>query len=252
MKTSNIAIGVAWPIFAIAALCTACNVVLGIEPAETIETLSGSGGTATGCSSDAACDDANDCTTDRCASGSCENVPADGDLPTQVDADCKVARCVNGNAREEPDAADLPDDDNDCTDDVCNGDMPSHPNRMSGSTCASDGGSMCDGDGNCVECLSNNECTAPQTCGGAGAAGFCGCTPSVDCGGRSCGSLPDDGCGAVLNCNDSMANGTETDVDCGGPTVILNGTCDVRCQTGSACTQNLDCTSGVCSSNACT
>jgi len=62
---------------------------------------------------------------------------------------------------------------------------------------------------NCGTC--GTICTAPNTCGGGGAAGKCGCTPATSCpAGQNCGTAPD-GCGGTLNCGTCTAPQT-----CGG------------------------------------
>jgi hypothetical protein len=65
-------------------------------------------------------------------------------------------------------------------------------------------GPILDECGGTIEC----ECSAPQTCGGGGRAGSCGCTP-ISCDGVTCGTL-DDGCGATIDC------GCEAPDSCGG------------------------------------
>ena len=68
----------------------------------------------------------------------------------QTDGDCKLAQCDgNGQVETVEDSGDIPmPDGNPCTEDICNGDMPEHPNRPAGTPCM--GGNMCDGNGNCV------------------------------------------------------------------------------------------------------
>jgi hypothetical protein len=245
---------VALLLFCLGGGSAACNVVLGIEAAETVESLGGGGGVAAACVKDPECDDGNPCTTDRCASGSCVATPNNRYVPEQTDGDCRAIRCVDGALVEEQDDGDLPFDDSDCTNDVCNNGIGTNPSIAAGTSCATNGGTKCNGSGVCVECISNADCNGSDTCGGDGMPGFCGCMPSMTCTmeGVTCGLRPDDGCGNVLDCNDNMQNGDETDVDCGGPTVGLGGTCDTRCQTGKSCDGNIDCVSGVCSNNICT
>ncbi|KAK8809617.1 hypothetical protein WA158_000560 [Blastocystis sp. Blastoise] len=48
------------------------------------------------------------------------------------------------------------------------------------------------------------------------------------------------------NCSDSLQNGIETDVDCGG-----NNKC-IRCELGKKCFSNTDCASSLCTNNMCT
>jgi hypothetical protein len=56
-------------------------------------------------------------------------------------------------------------------------------------------------------------CTLPQTCGGAGNAGVCGCTPTTCAAqGKNCGSIPDE-CGGTLDCSSTCSGLGAT---CGG------------------------------------
>ena len=79
-------------------------------------------------------------------------------------------------------------------------------------------------------------------CGGvcAGCADYANCTTGADCASASC----------KLNvcqppqCNDKIANGTESDQDCGGH-------CPALCQTDQRCNTMADCVSGVCSASKC-
>jgi formylglycine-generating enzyme required for sulfatase activity len=72
------------------------------------------------------------------------------------------------------------------------------------------------------------------------------CITNTDCVGGWC--TPNDaGTGSVCitpTCTDKIKDGTETDVDCGGPTCF-------KCTIGKACGGGLDCTSGNCANNAC-
>lgn len=84
----------------------------------------------------------------------------------------------------------------------------------------------------------------------------------VDCGGTYCMAcadgqqcLVDNDCSSSLcngsthlcapvTCTDTIQDGTETDIDCGG------GACP-SCGTGKACTVNADCTTGLCNAGVC-
>ncbi len=57
-------------------------------------------------------------------------------------------------------------------------------------------GSVPDGCDGMVSCGS---CTDPETCGGGGTAGVCGCTGRTSCTPEECGDV-DDGCGGLLSC----------------------------------------------------
>ncbi len=101
-------------------------------------------------------------------------------------------------------------------------------------------------------CVSNGDCTAPNTCGGGnpGTPLFCGCTKTT-CAAKdvTCGTTSD-GCFATLNCDDNTKDGTETDVDCGGVDAT-NSTCALTCAQGKKCLVGTDCTSGFCADGVC-
>ena len=79
-------------------------------------------------------------------------------------------------------------------------------------------------------------------CGGPCAACAAGkaCFRATDCSSGVCS----DGVCAAPACDDSVLNGNERDVDCGG------GVCDT-CATGLNCVSGFDCASGVCSGGEC-
>jgi hypothetical protein len=152
-----------------------------------------------------------------------------------------------------------------------------------------------------VGCTSDDDCASDvcsldQTCAGGGSCGVCvapsctdgkknGLETAVDCGGGTCGGCaPGKACVANTDCNsgvcsstvsnkagsgtcatptctDTVLNGNETDVDCGGATCTATcgttpATC-FQCAQGAACAANIDCapptgtpttTSGLCDS----
>src|SRR5687768_8518253 len=59
---------------------------------------------------------------------------------------------------------------------------------------------------NCGAVLPCGECKAPQTCGGGGEPGRCGCTPDnvVACEGRACGDAQNN-CGETISCGSCTA-----------------------------------------------
>jgi len=85
-----------------------------------------------------------------------------------------------------------------------------------GTACNEDGGSYCDGAGDCVECITNDHC-----------------------GGDPC---QDNGCVAA-SCDDQLQNNGESDVDCGGD---CGG-----CPNGYGCFTYDDCQSKACLGNLC-
>jgi hypothetical protein len=83
--------------------------------------------------------------------------------------------------------------------------------------CDDDGGKMCDGGGQCVQCTKNADCT-PGVC-------------------------QDYVCHAAT-CDDLMHDPPETDVDCGGPDCA-------PCDNGQSCVKGEDCKSTLCESMKC-
>ena len=102
-----------------------------------------------------------------------------------------------------------------CATRACNGGMCEEGFEAADTACT-DGALMgiCDGDGNCVECLDNMDCTAPDTC-----------------------DLATNVCVAP-GCMNGMMDNDETDTDCGG-------SCS-PCMNMDSCLVDGDCTSGFC------
>jgi hypothetical protein len=143
-----------------------------------------------------------------------------------------------------------------CQDGQCVCDGTSCPNGCcQDGRCHVDENDACGaGGGSCTSC------TLPQTCGGGGEPGVCGCTPITTCPPpRNCGAV-DDGCGETLNCGDcsgtaqvcvnnvctacSLENPCPDGGCCAGGVCIANG---AVCDDGNACTINDRCQNGVCS-----
>lgn len=225
---------------------TSCNLVLGIEEATPIDAES-----ANACNSNSDCEDDNVCTKDSCDQGTCLNKklngPAAEDL--QKPGDCLELVCQAGKLGEIVAKLDAPSDGKDCTADQCNesGEATYLPLAI-GTPCAEQGGKVCDGAGQCVECTGDSDCAAPATCGGGGTASSCGCTPaSCSSAALSCGEIADDGCGNALVCDNQMMDGNETDIDCGGN----SSGCSRRCDDGQSCSQSLDCANSICDNQIC-
>jgi plastocyanin len=208
-----------------------------------------------------------ECVLAICEAGMCavDNVPADTPLQMQVPGDCATAVCDGtGTIGTLEDGNDIPDDNLDCTDDACNGLAPVHTFVQIGDPCDDNGGSVCDGAGECVECNGPTDCPPPDLCD----EHLCvppscldmlpnGNETDVDCGGPDCGPCADgDSClvngdctngfctpgtlvCATPNCMDNFENGSETDLDCGGPTCP-------DCANGLDCLVDGDCQSGFC------
>jgi hypothetical protein len=111
------------------------------------------------------------------------------------------------------------------------------------------------GDGlGCLACRWNDDCTAPQTCGGGGTVNVCGCTPeaaSTTCQG-TCGTQANN-CGRSVDCGPCcIADGGDclTDVACCS-FVCESGVC-IDCRTnGGSCAINAQCCSDICTAGFC-
>ena len=192
----------------------------GTTSAATTGVTSSSGGDE--CSSPNDCPDpANECVLRLCFDHRCGTLNAAFGTPlaAQVDGDCKKAACDgNGATTSINDDADILADTKQCTQDVCKGGALSHDPAAAGAACAEAGGTRCDGLGACVGCLS-----------------IADCAPGAICAGGAC---------VAPSCADGVKNGTEVDVDCGGPACA-------KCDTTKVCGVNSDCKSGLCAAGIC-
>jgi Cys-rich repeat protein len=125
-----------------------------------------------------------------------------------------------------------------------------------GTPCSSPTGErLCDGLGNCVQCLQSSDCAAGLFCDATRRCVTASCT-DVDCGGvcppcangKKCLSNADclsAACDAASltcvasECTDHRQDGLETDADCGG------GIC-VPCALGKSCLLSSDCATQAC------
>jgi len=110
---------------------------------------------------------------------------------------------------------DCPGADTTCSTRTCEAGLCGAEYAAADTACTEDGGQVCDGDGNCVECN-----TADQ------------CDPGEECVNHLCGGP---------GCNNNAQDGDETDVDCGG------GSCP-PCANGLDCEVYSDCQSRFCDS----
>ena len=195
-------------------------------------------------------DDGSDCSDDICdGSGACTHPnlvvgtacgdPADDDC-TNPDTCDGAGTCVDNH---EADGTTCTDDGNDCTDDVCASGGCTHPNLSAGAGCGDP---------------TNDDCTNPDTCDGAGV-----CLDNHETDGTAC---PDDGndctddvCATGACTHPSLAAGAACgdplDDDCTNPdTCDGAGTCLDNHETdGTACTDDgNECTDDVCATGVCT
>lgn len=97
----------------------------------------------------------NACLLAYCMEQQCVHVPApEGQLPEQEQTagDCQLLYCDgNGEVAEYPARHDVPaDDDNPCTEEVCDGTQPKHRPKAVGTRCGEKG--ICNGAGKCGQC----------------------------------------------------------------------------------------------------
>ncbi len=215
-------------------ICEAAMGEAGVSCASCVNDVAG-GGTDTGCSDDAPrcdpdaaggagrcsecttnaqCDDGNECTRDRCVSGSCDvtdrPLGAVCDTTDICDGDGACVECVNTMASG--------------TDDGCPGRSPFCNAPMGDS-------------GMCVECLMDGDCARGELCN---AANECapGCDDDSDCGGET--PVCDTAAMSCVTCVNDMA-GTATDSGCSpgeplcdAPAGDAGAEC-VECVTSSDC-----------------
>jgi hypothetical protein len=137
-------------------LIAGCNAILGLDEGQLAKNTGGAGG-ATQCAVDTDCNDDQPCTGDVCVNGSCINANLT-DVPAAMNevGDCMKNVCSDGVVTEFIDNDDEPQDTEcgifECLEGVL---VPS--NADTGMTCAI--GGVCDGEGTCVECIGEADCT---------------------------------------------------------------------------------------------
>lgn len=181
-------------------------------------TSSSSSSTGMVCSQDAQCGASSECQLFACVNGNCSVTfsPMGTAVAVQEKGDCQSKVCNGqGIVVDAPDLSDPADDGNPCTLDACVGGQTQHGFLMAGTSC--DGTRFCDGFGYCVDCLVASDC------------------PNGACTQNTC---------VAPQCSDAVKNGTETDVDCGGPLCAA-------CPVGFGCGANQDCKSQVCEGGKC-
>jgi plastocyanin len=214
------------------AIFTGC----GDQPeAPTGSTSSGSSGGTTGTGGAGGCQAATDCpaSTVECKVPSCTvgvcgvtDLVVGAAATMQTAGDCKKRLCDGmGGVTVATDDTDVPDDKNVCTADTCTGGVAA--NTAVAPTAS----------GQCMVSGAKGVCGDPA----GGAKGTCvECNVAADCASNVCGT--NNKCLAAA-CGDTVKNGTETDVDCGG-------SCS-PCPIGKACLAPADCQSKACSGNVC-
>jgi hypothetical protein len=187
------------------------------------------------------------CDVVSCVSGLCTltTVPDGTPAAMQTPGDCLQSICAGGALLAAPDPADTPVSSTPCLVGVCTNGVPALVPAALGTACNLNGGTACDGSGNCAPATCSdglkNEGESDVDCGGP-------CPPCADgktCGtGTDCASLVCSGGLCISGCADGLQDGLETGVDCGGP--VCTG-----CADGEPCARDRDCGSTLCSGGVC-
>ncbi|MFT3776093.1 MAG: lamin tail domain-containing protein [Minicystis sp.] len=175
------------------------------------------------------------CKTFTCTAGQCgsNNAPPGTVTSNPIAGDCKSTQC-DGNGNSTVNAADpndKPNDNNQCTNDVCTGTTPSNPPATAGTTCSQNGGSKCDGNGACVQCLQASDCGVSTPC------------KTFTCNGGTCGSI---NAGAGVVAGNPTLGDCKTD-QCDGMGGVLTNqidNSDTPADDGNQCTKDV-CVNGV-------
>src|SRR5439155_247091 len=107
-----------------------------------------------------------ECQARQCSAGVCGFSFTAGGTPVtqQTAGDCHQNVCNGGGAVVPAvDDTDLPVDSQQCTGDVCNNGAPSNPPQALGFACTQDGGAVCNGTAECVQCNVASTCTGTDT-----------------------------------------------------------------------------------------
>jgi len=192
------------------------------------------------------------CETATCISQTCgiDPLPSGTQAPaaSQTDGDCAVLVCDGmGSTTANASPGDTPEDNNDCTQDQCSGNMPSHTPYPAGTSCGSSG--ACDGAGMCnqatkangASCANPGECASGHCADGVCCASACNGTceacagplataPVGQCGPISAGEDPGLECSASQTCDGSGSCG----FICGQKPQAPGGSCPAACTGGCA------------------
>jgi plastocyanin len=237
-------------------------------------------GACTGCLTALTCPGTdNECQTRTCTASVCGfNFAASGTAANaQTAGDCKKNQCDGAGAIvPATDDTDVPVDGNACSNDVCTAGVPSHTPTASGSACAQMGGTLCNGNSVCVECL------VASTCGGvdadckartctAGVCGFANTPVGTVTTAQSAGDCKENQCDGNGS-SAPVAKNTDLPADDGNqctgeictagvpshPPTASGTACNQMsgafCDGASVCVEcvaNANCASGVCTNNAC-
>ncbi|MBI4510177.1 MAG: hypothetical protein HY698_11125 [Deltaproteobacteria bacterium] len=107
-----------------------------------------------------------ECAVRSCVSGACgmDFTASGAPVTGQTTGDCKVLACDGtGKVVSKASDSDIPVDGLACTADTCKDGLPSNPPKPVGTACSEDTGVMCDGEGNCAQCVFAANCPGTDT-----------------------------------------------------------------------------------------
>jgi hypothetical protein len=214
----------------------------------------GTGGSGNDCAT------ADDCPAPgtECLEATCENqtcgtkpVAIGTALGVQTEGDCKRLECDGtGSTQDTPEDGDVPDDAKPCTTDACNAGTPTHTPVTVGTAC--NGANQCDAQGECVACLTPDDCgTATECAAPTCTNGVCGtgytpdATPVAIQTAGDCKKVVCDGAGATRTENDDTdaendQNPCTTDT-CNAGAPVHTITPDATCGTSGICNAQGEC-----------
>jgi hypothetical protein len=159
---------------------------------------------------------------------------SNADQCTGVDTTCSFRACASGSCNMELAAA--------------------------GTACTESGGAVCDGLGDCVECLAGSDCATSVCQSNQCVAATCtdgaqnGTETDIDCGGGCAPCINGQGCGGATDCESLFCGASNTcsacaaDGDCSGAadTYCDGANCVALKQNGDSCTDDGQCLSDNC------
>ncbi len=191
----------------------------------------------------------NECQTRTCTNGVCGfNFVATGTpVAAQTAGDCQSRVCDGaGGIVSTPNNTDTSSDGNQCTNDTCVAGVPAHPPAATGTTCSQSGGSVCDGAGACVQCVTAATCPGQDTAcrvrtcivGACGFANTAAGTPTGPQTAGDCHTNQCDGAGNQVNAIDNSDTPADDGNQCTSDTCIAGVPSHPPAPATTACNQN--------------
>jgi hypothetical protein len=189
------------------------------------------------------------CSQRTCVMNECgvQNAPPGTQLMTQMPGDCQTAICDGmGNVSSQVNGMDPPaDDGNDCTGETCAMGFPAHPAHAVNTPCSSNGGTVCNGAGTCVQCNAALQCPGMDTdcqtrvCS-SGTCGVMNASPGVPTSSQTAGDCQENVCNGM---GSVMSQADDSDVPVDGND-CTSDTCTAGMPANTPLPQNSACSSG--------